>query len=195
MKTPILTEKFADALVYATNLHADQIRKVDGTPYIAHLLSVAALVLEAGGNEEDAIAALLHDSLEDRGGDRTKSEILHQFGAQVLAIVEGCTESEVIPKPPWMERKQRYLRQLQVSSPSVRFVSLADKLHNARSLLASLHQYGERVWTLFKAGKEQTLWFYRALLPIYRECDRHWMLQEFEKVVLELESFDTQAAS
>jgi (p)ppGpp synthase/HD superfamily hydrolase len=189
MKSPILSQKFELALVYATRLHADQIRKVDGTPYIAHLLSVAAMVLEAGGCEAEAIAGLLHDSLEDQGSAQTKAEIRQQFGEEVFSIIEGCTESEIIPKPPWMERKERYLAQLLIGSPSVRLVSLADKLHNARSLLASLYQFGEEVWTYFKVGKDSTLWFYKALMPIYRTIDRPWMVQEFEEVILELEQF------
>lgn len=189
MKTPILTEKFELALVYATRLHAHQVRKVDGTPYIAHLLSVAALVIEAGGNEAEAIAALLHDSLEDQGGEQTQAEIRQQFGEEVLDIIKGCTESEEIPKPPWMERKQRYLHQLQTASPSVRLVSLADKLHNARSLLASLHKYGEEAWTYFKAGKASKIWFYQALLSIYRTTNQPWMVEELERVLLEIERF------
>ncbi|MDF0556431.1 HD domain-containing protein [Kamptonema sp. UHCC 0994] len=186
MKSPILTDKFELALVYATRLHAKQFRKVDGTPYIAHLLSVAALVLEARGNETEAIAGLLHDSLEDQGGPQTQAEIRQQFGAEVLEIIKGCTESEALPKPPWMERKQRYLYQLEIASPSVRLVSLADKLHNAKSLLASLHQYGEEVWTYFKVGKESSLWFYQALLPIYRTTNHNWMVQEFEQVLQQI---------
>lgn len=191
MKSTTIAEKFELALVYATRLHAKQIRKVDGTPYIAHLLSVAALILEAGGNETEAIAGLLHDSLEDQGGPQTQVEISQQFGAEVLEIIKGCTESEELPKPPWMERKQRYLYQLQNASPSVRLVSLADKLHNARSLLASLHQHGEEVWTYFPVGKESSLWFYQALLPIYRTTNHNSMVQEFERVLFELQSISS----
>lgn len=191
MKSPTLSQKFELALMYATRLHADQIRKVDGTPYIAHLLSVAAMVLEAGGSEAEAIAGLLHDSLEDQGSAQTRAEIRQLFGEEVFSIIEGCTESEIIPKPPWMERKQRYIAQLLIASSSVRLVSLADKLHNARSLLASLHLFGEEVWTYFKAGKDSTLWFYKALMPIYRTINQPWMLQEFEQVIFELEHFSS----
>lgn len=192
MNSPILTKKFELALVYATRLHAHQVRKVDGTPYIAHLLSVAAMVLEAGGTETEAIAALLHDSLEDQGGAQTKAEIRQQFGDEVLTIIEGCTESELIPKPPWMERKQRYLAQLLTASPSVLLVSIADKLHNSRSLLASLRQSGEGVWAYFKVGKDSTLWFYKALVPIYKTIDQNsLMVQEFEQIIFELENFNS----
>lgn len=182
----MLTERFETALVYATRLHSHQTRKVDGIPYISHLLAVAALVLEDGGNEDEAIAALLHDSIEDQGGAKTREEIRQLFGEKVVAIIDGCTESEVTPKPPWMERKQRYLSQLQVASPSVQRVSLADKLHNARSLLASLQQHGEIVWTFFHAGKDRTLWFYRELLQVYRAAADNFMWRELERVVAEL---------
>jgi (p)ppGpp synthase/HD superfamily hydrolase len=184
----MITDKFETALVYATRLHADQKRKVDGIPYISHLLAVTALVLEAGGSETEAIAALLHDSIEDQGGAKTRQEIWQLFGDQVVEIIDGCTESDITPKPPWSERKQRYLEQLRRGSSSVRLVSLADKLHNARSLLSSLRQKGEVVWTFFNAGKEKTLWFYRALLQIYLETGDDWMVQEFKRVVLELEN-------
>lgn len=188
MNLPKLTARFETALVYATRLHAHQVRKVDGTPYIAHLLAVTALVLEAGGNEDEAIAALLHDAIEDQGGAETREEIRRYFGDRITTIVEGCTESETIPKPPWMERKQRYLNQLRHASPSVRLVSLADKLHNAQSLLNSLRRHGEDVWAFFQSGKENTLWFYRSLLEIYREAAGDFIIREFERVICELEN-------
>lgn len=109
--------------MYATRLHAHQTRKIGGIPYIAHLLSVAALVLEAGGDEDEAIAALLHDAVEDQGGIPTRNEIRQRFGDRVVAIVDGCTEFDTLPKPPWQERKTRYLENLRHASPAVRRVS------------------------------------------------------------------------
>ncbi|AFY44829.1 HD domain-containing protein [Nostoc sp. PCC 7107] len=186
MNTVQLTAKFESALVYATRLHANQTRKISGVPYISHLLSVAALVLEAGGSEAEAIAALLHDSIEDQGGKSTREEIRQRFGETVVAIVDGCTESDTYPKPPWEERKQRYLENLRSASPSIRLVSLADKLHNARSLLADLRQYGGSVWQEFKAGREGTIWFYQELQQVYLATGSDFLTEEFSRVIQEL---------
>ena len=186
MTTSRLTEQFEAALVYATRLHAQQTRKVGGAPYVAHLLSVAALVLEAGGNEDEAIAALLHDAVEDQGGKATRNEIHHRFGDRVVAIVDGCTESDTIPKPPWEERKTQYLEHLRHATPAVRRVSLADKLHNARCLLAEWRQRGDAIWTQFSRGKEGTLWYYRSLAQVYQETGSDFMTEELNRVVLEL---------
>lgn len=186
MNTLKLTSKFEQALVYATRLHANQTRKISGVPYIAHLLSVAALVLEAGGTEEEVIAALLHDSIEDQGGKATREEIRQSFGDKVVAIINGCTEWDTPPKPPWQERKNRYLENLRHASTSVRRVSLADKLHNARSLLADWRQYGDSIWTYFKASREGTLWFYQSLVQVYRQTGSDWMTEELERVVGQL---------
>ncbi len=187
MNTPILTDKFATALVYATRLHAHQKRKLSGVPYVSHLLSVAALVLEAGGTESEAIAALLHDSIEDQGGSKTGEEIRQLFGEEVIEIINGCTECDTYPKPPWEERKHQYLQNLRQASPSVRKVSLADKLHNGRSLIADYRRYGEDIWNHFKGGKAGTLWFYQELLQVYRSTGSDWLTQEFYRLLEELE--------
>jgi (p)ppGpp synthase/HD superfamily hydrolase len=194
MNTLKLTDKFETALVYATRLHANQTRKVSGVPYVAHLLSVAALVLEAGGTEEETIAGLLHDAVEDQGGSQTRKEIRQIFGDEVVRIIDGCTESDIYPKPPWQERKQKYLENLRYASASVRRVSLADKIHNARSLLADLRQNGDsasaakgdRIWSEFKAGKTGTLWFYQELLKVYQATGTDLLTEEFSRVVEEL---------
>jgi (p)ppGpp synthase/HD superfamily hydrolase len=194
MNTLKLTEKFETALVYATRLHANQTRKISGVPYVAHLLSVAALVLEAGGTEEETIAGLLHDAIEDQGGSQTREEIRQIFGDEVVAIIDGCTESDIYPKPPWQERKQKYLENLRHASASVRRVSLADKLHNARSLLADCRQNGDsasaakgdRIWSEFKAGKAGTLWFYWELLKVYQATGTDLLTEEFSRVVEQL---------
>ncbi|MBD2775408.1 HD domain-containing protein [Iningainema tapete] len=186
MNTTKLTERFEAALIYATRLHANQTRKVGGVPYISHLMSVAALVLEAGGSEDEAIAALLHDAVEDQGGKATREEIHRQFGDVVVAIVDGCTETDIQPKPPWLERKTHYLKQLRHASRQVRLVSLADKLHNARSVLAEWQQQGDAIWSQFNGGKEKTLWFYQSLVQVYQETGSDWLTEEFARVVSQL---------
>jgi (p)ppGpp synthase/HD superfamily hydrolase len=141
-----LTQRFKDALDYALELHNDQQRKGSDTPYAAHLLAVASLVLEDGGDEEQAIAALLHDAPEDQGGLETLEAIRQRFGDRVADIVHGCTDTYESPKPPWRQRKENYLEHLQIAPEEVRRVSLADKLHNARSILTDLLRSGEVVW-------------------------------------------------
>ena len=105
----LLSHRFKDALDYATDLHATQVRKGSGVPYIGHLLAVASIVLDYGGTEDEAIAALLHDAVEDQGGDATRQEIIRRFGPEIAAIVDGCTDAETIPKPPWRKRKEDYI--------------------------------------------------------------------------------------
>lgn len=183
----ILTQRFEQALIYATRLHAQQVRKATGVPYISHLLSVTALVLEVGGNEEEAIAALLHDAVEDQGGAATRAEIYAHFGEQVGAIVDDCTEFRTEIKPPWQERKLHYIEQLRVGSPSARRVALADKLHNARSLLFDYRQQGDAIWSVFSTGKEGMLWFYHSLLQMYREVAPSPIVEELARVVAEIE--------
>lgn len=186
-----LTPRFEQGLIYANQLHKTQIRKVGNIPYISHLLSVAALVLEAEGTENEAIAALLHDAIEDQGGAKTREEISVKFGAEVLAIVEGCTESDTFPKPPWKERKLRYLEQIKTGSSSVQLVSLADKLHNGRSLLFHWRTYGEELWTSFDGGKPNIIWFYQSLLKVYQTTPHLALTQEFEAVVSQLQKISS----
>ncbi|WP_204101925.1 MULTISPECIES: HD domain-containing protein [Spirulina sp. CCY15215] len=185
----ILTKRFTDALTYACTLHCQQTRKADETPYIAHLLSVAALVLEDGGSETEAIAALLHDAIEDQGGEATRQRILGRFGEEVTAIVEGCTESNQMPKPPWRDRKLRYLQNIRNGSPSVVRVSLADKLHNGRSLLFQLQRQGSSVWRHFHQPSEDILWFYQELLAVYQEWGISVRIEEFAEIISRLSRF------
>jgi len=174
--------------VFANRLHADQTRKGTSTPYIAHLLAVTAAVIENGGNEDGAIAALLHDAVEDQGGQETRDEIRRRFGDKVVAIIDGCTETDQIPKPPWRERKEEYMARLRKeSSDSVRLVSLADKVHNARTIIADHSQIGDAVWARFKGGKEGTLWYYRSLVDVFRSFGSSALLEEFERLVSNLE--------
>lgn len=190
-ETPELGDRFEKALVYATQLHARQIRKGSGIPYISHLLSVAALVLEDGGDEDEAIAALLHDAIEDRGGEPTRMEILKQFGDRVTRIIDGCTDATTVPKPPWQERKQQYLQKLVSAAPEVLRVSIADKLHNARSILADYQQVGDRVWQRFRGGKDGTLWYYQSLIQVYRKVSNSPMVDELARIIAKLEQLST----
>ena len=159
----VLSQRFADALSWAATLHQPQRRKANATPYVAHLLAVAALVLEHGGDEDEAIAALLHDAIEDQGGQATRRQIAERFGADVAAIVEGATESDVQPKPPWRERKEAHLAHLAHADRSVQLVVAADKLHNIGSLIADYGRLGEALWSHFRGGKTGTLWYYRSV--------------------------------
>lgn len=186
-QNPLLTNRFEQALIYAFRLHNKQIRKGSNVPYISHLLSVAALVLEDGGDEDEAIAALLHDAVEDQGGKATRKVIFDMFGVRVAEIVDGCTDADTIPKSPWQERKQQYIDNLHGACASIRRVSLADKLHNARSILRDLSKNGESTWERFKGGKEGTLWYYQSLLGLFLKTDADsWMVQELNRIVKQL---------
>lgn len=166
----MLTLRFSQALVYAADAHSAQTRKGTSVPYVAHVLAVAALALENGANEDEAIAALLHDTVEDCGGLPRLAEVRERFGPAVAAIVMGCSDSTETPKRPWKERKQAYLHDLDAASPSVLLVSACDKLHNVRSLLIAVRNDGEAAWARFKGGKEGTLWYYRAALTVLKRC-------------------------
>jgi (p)ppGpp synthase/HD superfamily hydrolase len=159
----ILSTRYRDALAFAFDLHQQQVRHGPGVPYVAHLLGVSSLVLEYGADEDEAIAALLHDAVEDQGGRETLGQIAARFGARVAAIVEGCTDSIDPPRPPWRERKERYLAHLRAADRSVQLVSACDKLYNARAILADLRQIGGALWPRFSGGRDGVLWYYAAL--------------------------------
>ena len=182
-----LTLRFEEALLFATQLHAEQRRKGSDVPYIAHLLAVASIVLENGGNEDEAIAGLLHDAIEDQGGMATREEIRRRFGDTVVEIVNGCTDADVMPKPPWRVRKEEYIEHLRVASPSVRLISAADKLHNARAVLGDYRELGEMLWRRFHGGREGTLWYYRSVTDALRQGGTSPLIEELERVVSELE--------
>lgn len=184
----MLTSAFEKALVYVYRVHAGQKRKGTEIPYVSHLLAVAALVLEAGGSETEAIGALLHDAVEDQGGRERLAQIKEEFGREVADIVEGCSDTLENPKPEWWERKKRYLAHLPGASSSVLLVSVADKLHNARCILADYRDIGEELWSRFNTGKEGTLWYYQELTRVYRRSDKlpTALVGELERVVAEL---------
>jgi (p)ppGpp synthase/HD superfamily hydrolase len=147
----------------------------------------SALVLEDEGDEERAIAALLKDAIEDQGrGEITRREIRERFGEQVLSIVEACTDSDTIPKPPWRERKERYVTHIKDMPDEACRVSHADKLHNACSILADLRKVGEEVWERFNAGKAETLWYYSELVKAFDERAPGYLAEELGRIVSEI---------
>ena len=182
-----LSKRFSDAVAYACAAHAQQIRKGTEIPYVAHLLGVASIALEFGANEDEAISAILHDVVEDCGGKPRLDDVRLRFGPTVAAIVEGCTDSDVTPKPAWQQRKENYLKHLVHASPSTRLVSAADKLYNARSILHDLRIIGDQVWSRFTGKKTGTLWYYRALVNTYKAVGSNPLIIELNRVVSEIE--------
>lgn len=186
-----LSERFERALVFANDLHREQRRKGSGVPYISHLLAVCALTLEYGGDEDEAIAALLHDAIEDQGGEAARAEILRQFGGRVTEIVEGCTDTDESPKPPWRDRKEAYVRHVREAPASVRLVSACDKVHNARSLVMDYRIYGEALWDRFTGRRAGTLWYYRAMVTALQAAGGSPVVDELNRVVTELETLSS----
>jgi len=181
-----LTNRFEEAINYAFQLHKDQVRKATGVPYFSHIMSTAALVLENGGDEDEAIAALLHDAVEDQGGLPVLFEIKNLFGERVAAIVDGCTDAYEIPKPTWRLRKENYLTKLSSSGRDIKLVSLADKLHNARCLLDLLRIEGESSWSGFNGGKEGTIWYFESLVYTFKGSGLDSMTDELARIVQEI---------
>jgi len=184
----VLTARFEEAFVYAAQLHATQVRKGSSIPYISHLMAVSALSLEYGGGEDEAIAALLHDAVEDQGGAPTLAVIDQRFGPVVAGIVLACSDSETQPKPPWRGRKEQYIAHLRTAPRSVRLVSASDKLHNARTLIKDYRAVGEALWTRFTGGRDGTLWYYRALIDALPTDGIEDLAAELARTVIELES-------
>ncbi len=187
MKAINPSSKFEEALVYASIVHARQTRKGTRVPYLAHLLGVASIVLEFGADEDEAIGALLHDAGEDQGGKARIDDIRVRFGDKVADIVQGCSDTLVVPKPSWRKRKEDYVAHLSRASASVRLVSAADKLHNAQSILRDHRDVGEAVWSRFSAKKGETAWFYRAVVEALRQADANRLVVELDRSVKELE--------
>jgi (p)ppGpp synthase/HD superfamily hydrolase len=183
-----LGPRFDQAFLFAAQKHATQTRKRTPVPYISHLMTVAALVLEAGGDEDQAIAALLHDVVEDCGGEPVLAEVRQGFGERVAGIVQGCSDACTIPKPPWKQRKLDYLEILSRAGDDVRLVSAADKLHNVRTILADYRVEGDSVWSRFSGQRDGTLWYYRAVLEVLRAGRPNRLVDELERVVTELET-------
>lgn len=189
-----LGPRFLRAFQLAASKHADQARKASSIPYIAHLMGVASLVLEAGGDEDLAIAALLHDVVEDCGGAPMLKEVRRRFGRRVAKVVDGCTDADTYPKPPWRERKQNYIRHLNDADADTRLVSAADKLNNVRSILSDYRTVGEFVWERFTGGREGTLWYYRTLRDEFLRHPRNRVTRDLELAVNELDSMAAGAS-
>lgn len=186
-----LTERFDLAVSYANRIHADQTRKGTGIPYLTHLLGVASLVLENGAESEDeVIGALLHDAAEDQGGRPRLEDIRERFGDVVGHIVDACTDSYDDPKPPWRDRKEAYVAHVRErvahgdDEPGLR-VSLADKVHNTRAILADVRESGEAVFGRFNGKRDGTLWYYGALVDAFRDFPNR-MVDELERAVADL---------
>ena len=205
--------EFEAAVSFATRLHAGQLRKGEpgkgwDVPYLAHLIGVAGLVLEAGGSRDQVIAALLHDSVEDQsahypgGADGLRAEIASRFGTGVLAIVNGCSDSDTVPKPPWQVRKQAYIDHLVAAPAAVQLVSCADKLHNARAIVSDLHRIGAQVFERFKGGQSGTHWYYRELSQIFVHSSQQpgmppglgFLATELARTVAQIEAWPTAQA-
>lgn len=182
-----LSRRFSEALGFAARIHARQVRKKTGRLYIGHLLNVASIVIEYGGDEEMVIAALLHDAVEDQGGLPRLKQIGRQFGKRVAHIVDGCTDSYGEPKPPWLERKRAYIQRVRSESADVRLVSAADKLSNVRETLHDLRLSGDKIFKRFNGKKAGTLWYYRALVEEFRKVGSNPLVEELDRAVMELE--------
>jgi (p)ppGpp synthase/HD superfamily hydrolase len=182
----MLGERFEEALTYATQVHASQRRKGGDVPYVAHLLGVTSLVLEDGGGEHEAIAALLHDAVEDQGGAERLVDIRARFGEDVAEIVAGCSDTDEVPKPAWRIRKEEYIAALATARSEVVRVSLADKVHNARSVLFDYRLMGEDLWKRFNPDAD-ALWYYRSLVDAFRQVSHSPLVDELDRVVTELE--------
>ena len=168
---PRLSSRVARAFGFALRAHGAQTRKGTTIPYVSHVMAVASLVLDYGGSEDQVVAALLHDTVEDCGV--TYAQLRRQFGAPVARIVKDCTDAETLPKPPWKARKQRYIDHLRRGdNPSSLLVSAADKLHNARAIVHDVKHDGKAVWKRFHAGPDEILWYYQSLLAIFRRRAR-----------------------
>jgi (p)ppGpp synthase/HD superfamily hydrolase len=183
-----LGPRFEEAFRFAAEKHATQTRKKTDVPYISHLMSVAALVLEAGGDEDQTVAALLHDVVEDCGGEPVLEQVRLRFGDRVAKIVAGCTDAYVIPKPAWKQRKLDYLEILRRADDDIRLVSAADKLHNVRTILADYRTEGDAVWERFSGRRDGTLWYYRAVLDVLTGGNPNRLVGELQRVVTELET-------
>jgi len=168
---PILSARFDEALAYAADAHRHQARKRTKIPYLSHLMAVASIVLEDGGDETTAIAALLHDALEDQGAWRL-DDIRTRFGDEVADAVRECSAEEKTETTEWQPRKERYIEQMRVASPRAAHVSLADKLHNLRSIVDDYRRLGDALWNRFNAPDPSALvWYYQSLIDVYSDRD------------------------
>jgi len=184
---PALTTRFDEAFAYAHAVHASQTGKVTGTPYIGHLIGVSSIVIDDGGSEDEAIAALLHDAAEDHGGRARLDDIRSRFGGAVATIVEDCTDSWETPKKPWAERKRTYMAHARTLAGPSRRVSAADKVHNTYAILRALLTMRDAVWERFSAMPDDILAYYQGLVRAYREAGGGPLVDELERIVRGIE--------
>jgi (p)ppGpp synthase/HD superfamily hydrolase len=189
-----LSRQFEKALTYATRIHGGQLRKKTRIPYIAHIIGVAAIAMEYGANETEAIAALLHDAVEDCGGAKRLRDIERKFGKKVGEIVAGCTDTDRTPKPPWLERKKAYVAHVRHAPMPTKLVSASDKLHNVRAILMDYRKEGERLWSRFNGGKQGALWYYRALVKAFTGKRIEPLVQELNRTLTQLEFLSNHGA-
>lgn len=182
-----LTDRFDEAFRYAHEVHATQARKGTATPYLGHLMGVASIVLDDGGTEDEAIAALLHDTAEDHGGRPRLDDIRVRFGDAVARIVEDCTDSWETPKRPWAERKMAYAEHARTLAPSSLRVSAADKVHNTYATLRDLRNIGEAVWERFNASADDVIAYHQALVRAYRQAGGGRLVDELERIIRGIE--------
>lgn len=180
--------RLASAFSLAVELHGDHIRKGTGVPYLTHLMMVSAMVGEYGGDEDLMIAALLHDALEDRPDRISLPEIVHRFGWRVGRVVEGCSDCQSKPKPPWEQRKRAFLERLRTESGDVKLVAAADKLHNANTLLRDAQHMGDDLWRRFNAPKDKQCWYLRSCVVALKDGWWNDILNALDETVTGLET-------
>ena len=188
------TSRVVDAMALMFQLHETQLRKGNAVPYITHLLAVAAIVGEYGGDEEQFIAALLHDAVEDQGGQETLARIREQFGERVAEMVWACSDTDVLPKPPWRARKESYIAAVAHEPPAVKLISAADKLHNIRTTIMDLRIHGTVIWDRFQGGMDGSLWYYREVFNALAHDWSHPVLEDLEDAVANLAHAAHEAA-
>jgi (p)ppGpp synthase/HD superfamily hydrolase len=180
---PTLTRRFDEAFRYAHEVHGAHVRKGNQTPYIGHLMGVSSIVLDDGGSEDEAIAALLHDAAEDFGGRPRLEDIRARFGDAVAQIVEDCTDSWDTPKLPWLERKRAYVEHARGLPPPSLRVAAADKVHNAYAILRDLRNTGDQVWARFNAPADDVVAYYESLVRAFRASGGGRLVEELERIV------------
>jgi len=171
-------DRIAEAIEMCVRVHAGQTRKGSGAPYVFHPLAVAGLVADAGGDEDQILAAILHDAVEDGGGEPVRAEIETRFGADVAAMVVAASDTDQTPKPPWRPRKEAFVSRIRNESPRVKLVVAADKVHNVQALRRDLESAGPEVWGRFNGGHEGTVWYYRAVAEALAEGWDHPLARE-----------------
>jgi (p)ppGpp synthase/HD superfamily hydrolase len=181
-----VSARLREAVDLAFRLHAGQTRRGSRAPYVFHPLAVAGLVADAGADEDQVIAALLHDAVEDAGGADTRAEIARRFGEDVARLVDACSDTDRTPKPPWRERKEAFLGRLRGEPARVRLIVTCDKLHNVRALVRDLRAVGPELWSRFRGGRDGTLWYYDEVTAALADGWGHPLRDELERAVREL---------